>query len=225
MRVQWTRPDDIQHGYFHTTSAQHLEAGLDANRKVVAWLHRTAFPSISSTFATGVTHASDGELGQGVMDLPLAIPNVRAENGEAIAHVRIGWLRSVCNLHHAFAVSSFIDEIAHARGIDPRDNLLEILGPDRRVTAEELGVKKVPNYGGSLERYPVDVARFRRCVERVTDLARWADRAKDGRSLGLAVHHSFLTYYVAVVLPRWFETRAARYTSTKRGSSPTPEPS
>lgn len=198
VRVQWTRPDDIQNGYFHTTSAQRLEAGFDAGGKVVAWLHRTAFPSISSTFAPGVTHASDGELGQGVLDMPLAVPNVRAENGPAIAHVRIGWLRSVNNIHHAFALSSFVDEIAHARGVDPRDNLLEILGPDRHVTAEDLGVKKVPNYGGKLDRYPIDVARYRGCVERVTGLARWADRARDGRSLGLAVHHSFLTY-VAVV--------------------------
>ncbi|MGO9710622.1 MAG: molybdopterin cofactor-binding domain-containing protein [Polyangiaceae bacterium] len=198
VRVQWTRTDDIQHGYYHTTSAQRLEAGLDASGKVVAWLHRTAFPSISSTFAKGVTHASNGELGQGVLDIPLAIPNVRAENGEAVAHVRIGWLRSVCNIHHAFAMSSFLDEIAHARGLDPRANLLELLGPDRHVTAEELGVKTVPNYGEKLDRYPIDVARFRGCVERVTELSRWADRAKDGRSLGLAVHHSFVTY-VAVV--------------------------
>lgn len=198
VRVQWTRPDDIQSGYFHTTSAQRLEAGFDAGGKVVAWLHRTAFPSISSTFQPGVTHASDGELGQGVLDMPLAVPNVRAENGPAIARVRIGWLRSVNNIHHGFALSSFVDEIAHARGVDPRDNLLEILGPDRHVTAEDLGVKTVPNYGGKLDRYPIDVARYRGCVERVTRLARWADRARDGHSLGLAVHHSFLTY-VAVV--------------------------
>jgi isoquinoline 1-oxidoreductase beta subunit len=198
VRVQWTRTDDLQHGYFHTTSAQRLEAGLDAQGKVVAWLHRTAFPSISSTFKAGVTSASSGELGQGVLDIPLAIPNVRAENGEAVAHVRIGWLRSVCNIHHAFALSSFIDEIGHARGVDPRDNLLDLLGPDRHVTPEELGVEKVPNYGEKLDRYPIDVARYRRCVERVTELARWADRRKEGRSLGLAVHHSFVTY-VAVV--------------------------
>jgi len=198
VRVQWTRTDDIQNGYFHTTSAQRLEAGLDASGKVVGWLHRTAFPSISSTFATGVTHASDGELGQGVLDLPLAIPNVRAENGEATAHVRIGWLRSVCNIHHAFAVGSFMDELAHARGRDPKDNLLDLLGVARIVGAEELGVKKVPNYGAPLDRYPIDVARYRRCVERVTELARWSSRTAEGRSLGLAVHHSFLTY-VAVV--------------------------
>ncbi len=198
VRVQWTRPDDLRHGYYHATCVQRLEAGLDASGKVVAWLHRTAFPSIGSTFAPGVTHASDGELQQGVLDHPLAIPNVRAENGEAKAYARIGWLRSVCNINHAFAMGSFLDEIAHARGVDPRDNLLELLGPDRRVTTEELGVKELGNYGEKLERYPIDVARFRHVIERVTELSRWKDRKSAGRALGLAVHRSFLTY-VAVV--------------------------
>jgi isoquinoline 1-oxidoreductase beta subunit len=81
VRVQWTRPDDIQHGYFHTTSAQRLEAGFDPGGKVVAWLHRTAFPSISSTFAPGVTHASDGELGQGVLDTRSRSPTFAPRTG------------------------------------------------------------------------------------------------------------------------------------------------
>jgi isoquinoline 1-oxidoreductase beta subunit len=199
VRVQWTREDDIQHGYFHTTSAQRLEAGLDARGKVTGWLHRTAFPSISSTFANGVDHASDGELGQGVLDWPLDVPNVRAENGAAPAHVRIGWLRSVCNIHHAFALGSFMDEIAHARGVDPKDNLLDLLGPPRPITAEALGVKKVPNYGATLADHPVDVARFRHVVDRIATLSRWETRAKEGRSLGLAAHYSFLTYVAVVV--------------------------
>ena len=38
-------------------------------------------------------------------------------------------MRSVCNLHHAFAIGSFIDEIAAAGKADPRDSLLEIVGP------------------------------------------------------------------------------------------------
>jgi isoquinoline 1-oxidoreductase beta subunit len=196
--VQWTRTDDLQHGYYHTTSAQRLEAGLDASGKVSAWLHRTAFPSISSTFENDVTQAGTGELGQGVLDAPLAVPNVRAENGPAPAHIRIGWLRSVCNIQHAFAVGSFLDELAHARGMDPKDNVLDLLGKDRHVTLEELGQKKAPNYGAPLDTYPIDTARFRHCVERVTELSRWSTRAQERRALGLAVHRSFLAY-VAVV--------------------------
>ncbi len=198
VRVQWTREDDIQHDYFHTTSAQHLEAGLDESGKVTAWLHRTAFPSISSTFAPGVKEASDGELGQGVLDFPLAIPNVRAENGEAVAHVRIGWLRSVNNIHHAFAMGSFIDEIAHARGADPKAVWLEIIGAPRNASLAELGVDKLPNYGATLEDHPIDVARLRTVISRVTELSGWEAGRKGGRALGLAAHRSFLSA-VAVV--------------------------
>ena len=38
--------------------------------------------------------------------MPFDIPNLRVENGPAEAHVRIGWLRSVANNYHAFAVQS-----------------------------------------------------------------------------------------------------------------------
>ena len=53
--------------------------------------------------------------------------------GDAKAHVRIGWLRSVCNIYHAFAVCSFADELAHEAGADPRDYLLRLAGPSRKV--------------------------------------------------------------------------------------------
>jgi isoquinoline 1-oxidoreductase beta subunit len=52
------------------------------------------------------------EMGMGWSNLPFQIPNHRAENGPAKAHVRIGWLRSVSNIYHAFAVHSFADELA-----------------------------------------------------------------------------------------------------------------
>ena len=53
---------------------------------------------------------------------------MRIENPEATAHARIGWLRSVNNIQHAFAAQSFIAEIAQAQGKDHRDLLLELLG-------------------------------------------------------------------------------------------------
>ncbi|WP_437808796.1 molybdopterin cofactor-binding domain-containing protein [Sorangium sp. So ce1078] len=198
VRVQWTREDDVQSGYFHSVSAQYLKAGLDADGKVSAWLHRTAFPPIPSTFDGRVKTPSENELGLGVLDLALAAPNVRAEACDAPAHVRIGWLRSVCNIFHAFAVQSFIDEIAQARQADPRDVLLEVLGPARQATPAELGVQKVPNYGAPIEKHPVDVGRLRHVIERVTEISGWSAARKAGRAVGLAAHRSFLTY-VAVV--------------------------
>jgi isoquinoline 1-oxidoreductase beta subunit len=198
VRVQWTRDDEIRHGYYHAVSTQRLEAGLDAGGKLVAWRHRVASPSIGATFDTKSIRLSAGEFGQGVLDLPLAVPAVRAESCEARAHVRIGWFRSVYNVNHAFAVQCFIDELAAATGKDPRDMLLEVLGEPRKLTLAEAGVAKLGNYGAPLEQHPIDVGRLRRVIERVTASAGWAAGRKAGRALGLAAHRSFLTY-VAVV--------------------------
>lgn len=197
VRVQWTREDDVRHDYYHAVSAQRLTAGLDAEGKVIAWRHRTAFPPIPSTFSDTSTPSSM-ELTLGATDLPLAAPNVRVEACDAKARVRIGWLRSVCNIFHAFAVGSFIDEIAHARGKDTRDVLLEVVGPPRVASLKELGIGKIENYGASLDKHPIDTGRLHRVVDRVTELSKWSSRKADGRSLGLYAHRSFLTY-VAVV--------------------------
>jgi isoquinoline 1-oxidoreductase beta subunit len=198
VRLQWTREDDIRHDYYHSVSVQQLTAGFDARGALVAWRQRTAFPPIGSTLS-GATFAAMGELQQGVLDVPVTAPNVQAENGEAYAHTRIGWYRSVANVYHAFAVQSFVDELAHARGKDPLDMQLEIIGPPRLLTKEELGDAELPNYGQSLERYPIDTARHRAVLERVAELSGFRDRRRNGRALGIAVHRSFLTY-VAVVI-------------------------
>jgi isoquinoline 1-oxidoreductase subunit beta len=199
VRVQWTREDDVQHDYYNAVSLQRLTAGLDAAGKVVAWTRRTAFPPISSIFDATIDTPSARDLEQGVLDLALDVPNVRAEACSAKAHVRIGWLRSVYNLFHAFATGCFFDEVAAARGVDPRDNLLELIGPPRHVSLAELGVSSLRNYGASLSEHPVDASRLRAVIERVTAACRWSDRHKDGRALGLAAHRSFLSYSAAAV--------------------------
>jgi isoquinoline 1-oxidoreductase subunit beta len=200
VKVVWTREDDIQNGYPHTVAFQHLESALDANGKVTAWLHRVASPSISNTFAPGVTDLSDDELSLGILDLPYAIPNLQLESCRAAAHSRIGWYRSVSNVPHAFAISSFVDELAHAAGRDPRDFLLDLLGPDRVVDMANAGaVKPVGNYGDTWETHPLDTARYRKVLELATQQAGWGKQLPAGEGLGLAVHRSFLTYVAVVV--------------------------
>lgn len=198
VKLQWTREDEIQHSYYHTVSAQHLEASLDEAGRVTGWLHRTAFPSIVSTFLPGIRYASKEELGMGVTDLPFNIPNVRIENGEAMAHVRIGWFRSVCNIQHAFAVNAFTHELAAVAGRDHKELLMELLADNRRFDPPGW------NYGAESGQHPVDTARFRRVIEVVTDKAGWGRPMRPGHGLGLAVHRSFLTY-VAVVVETWID--------------------
>jgi isoquinoline 1-oxidoreductase beta subunit len=134
----------------------------------------------------------------GFTDTPYAIPNHRVENGEAANHVRIGWLRSVANIYHAFAVCSFADEVAHAAGRDPKDYLLDLIGPPRIVDLKAQGVD-YPNMG-PIEQYPVDTARLRKVIELVAEKSGWGKRSlPEGHALGIAAHRSFLTYVATVV--------------------------
>src|SRR5260370_30019198 len=129
VKVTWTREDDLHHDYLHTVSAERIDAGLDGQGRVVAWRHRTVAPTIRATFVPDPKFEQAGELSLGVLDVPFNIANLRCEVGEAEAHTRIGWFRSVSNIPHAFAVQSFVAELAHAAGRDPQDMLLELLGP------------------------------------------------------------------------------------------------
>jgi len=197
VKLTWTREDDLHHDYFHAVSAQHLEAGFDANGKVVAWLHRTSEPTIVSIFAPDPKQLAPFELGLGLTGMPYAIPNVRIENPETTAHARIGWLRSVNNIQHAFAAQSFVAELAQAQGKDHRDFLLELLGPDRQIDPVKLG--EPWNHGESPQRYPINTARLRGVIERVTKEAGWGRKLPSGQGLGLAAHYSFVTYVAAVI--------------------------
>lgn len=199
VRVQWTREDDVRHGYYNAVSAQHLRAALDDRGQVTAWHHRTAFTPIASTFVEGADTPGAGDLQQGVLDLALAIPNVRAEACKAPVHARIGWFRSVYNIFHAFAAGSFIDELATARGTDPLATWLEVIGPARKMELKELGIESLQNYGDTLERHPVDAGRLRRVLERVAESSKWSQRKANGRTLGIAAHRSFLAYTAVVI--------------------------
>jgi isoquinoline 1-oxidoreductase beta subunit len=86
VRVQWTREDDLQHSYYHSAAAHHLEAGLDANGKVTAWLHRSAYPSISALFGPDVAGPTPDELINGASDLPWDVSNVSVEVSGGCAH-------------------------------------------------------------------------------------------------------------------------------------------
>lgn len=197
VKVTWTREDDLHHDYYHTVSVERMEAALDDKGTPTAWLHRTAAPTIASTFAPGANVQQAFELGMSAVNVPFAIPNIRVEVPEVSAHTRIGWFRSVSNIPHAFAVQSFVAELAHAAKRDHKAYLLDLLGPARKINPLDMG--DVFNYGESPERYPVDIGRMRNVIELATKKAGWGKKLPKGRGLGLAVAYSFVTY-VAVVI-------------------------
>jgi isoquinoline 1-oxidoreductase subunit beta len=199
VKVVWSREDDIKFDSYHSVSAMYMKAALGDDGKPAAWLQRTVFPPIGSTFKDGELYSDGGELGLGFSDLPYAISNHRSENGPAAAHVRIGWFRSVANIYHAFGLQCFADECAHAAGKDPVEYALQLLGPDRIIPKSELP-KDYSNYGGSYEQYPIDTARFKRVVETAAEKSGWGKtKSGNGAGIGIALHRSFLTYVATVV--------------------------
>jgi isoquinoline 1-oxidoreductase beta subunit len=193
VKVTWSREDDIRYDYYHAVAAMYMKAAVDEKGRPTAWLQRSAFPSIGSTFSGPSTLYGQGfEMGMGWTNVPFDIPNHRAENGPAKPQVRIGWLRSVANIYHAFAVHSFVDELAQLAKRDSVEYLLDVLGQPRKI---DLGQRT-----SEAEKYPLETGRLRRVIELAAERSGW-DKKKptEGRGLGVAAHWSFYSYVAAVV--------------------------
>ncbi|MGA2979922.1 MAG: molybdopterin cofactor-binding domain-containing protein [Terriglobales bacterium] len=196
VKVVWSREDDIRFDYFHSVAAMYMKASVGPDGRPTAWLQRTVYPPIDSTFNASATYADD-EMGLGWNNLPFDIPNHRAENGPADYHVRIGWLRSVANIYHAFAIHSFADELAHNANKDSVQYLLDLIGPPRIVNLDLKG-----DEAEDAKNYPLDTARLRRVVEIAAEKSGWGKRSMNlgkGRGMGIAAHRAFLTYVATVV--------------------------
>src|SRR5580700_3055602 len=194
VKVVWSREDDIHFDFFHSVAAMYMKAAVGPDGKPTAWLQRTVYPPINSTFDISAVYAED-EMGLGWNNLPFDIPNHRAENGPADYHVRIGWLRSVANIYHAFAIHSFADELAHHAKRDSVEYLLDLIGPPRIVKLELTG-----DAAEDAKTFPLDTARLRRVVEMVAEKSGWGKGSTGkGHGFGIAAHRSFLTYVATVV--------------------------
>ncbi len=197
VRVMWTREDDIRHDYYEAVALQYLQAALGPDGLPLAWLHRSAAPTENATFEAGAEGEDQTEYGMGMVNVPYRIPNIRLEIPPVAAYTRIGWFRSVYNIAHGFAIQSFIDELAHAAGRDPREYQLELIGPPRRIDPRSLSDNW--NYGESPLLYPLDAGRLRAVIERATAAAGWGRTLPKGRGLGLAATYSFMSYAAAVI--------------------------
>ena len=184
VQVVWTREDDIKHGYYHTVSAQYMKASLDAQGNVTGWLHRSAFPSIMSTFQPGTDYPAGWEAGSAA-GVPFDIKNFKVESGQAPAMVRIGWMRSVINILHGFSINVFADELAYAAKQDPLDFRLKLIGNDRIEDTKD-AIK-------------YDTARLKNVLKLAAQNANYSKPLPKGHAYGLAVHYSFYSYVASVV--------------------------
>ena len=208
VRVQWTREDDIRSSFMHTTSAEHIQVALDGEGKVTGWRHNSTAPSILSTFAPDSGHQFPIEHGMGLVDMPFAIPNVLAENGKAMAHTRIAWFRSVSNIPRAWAIGSFVSELAAELGRDEKAMWMELIGAPRVVDPKAEGYPdSFWDYGEPYGAFPIDTGRLTNVLDMAADAIGYGKALPEGEGIGLAVHRSFVTYVAAAARVKVVEGR------------------
>jgi isoquinoline 1-oxidoreductase beta subunit len=196
VKIVWDRTDDLHFDYYHAPAGMYLKAALDDKGLPVAWLNRSAFPPIGMLWDDKEEYGGF-QINMGWTEVPYRLANVRVENGPAKSHVRIGWLRSVSHVHHAFAVQCFTDELAARAKRDRVEYLLALLGEPRVIDFSKEGM---PEAKGFDPKSALDTGRLRHVIEVAAEKSGWANyKAKPGRALGIAAHWSFFTYVATVV--------------------------
>lgn len=164
VHVGWSRSEDFQHGYVRPPTHHVLQARLDANGKIAVIEHQQASGHVAFGFIPGflkVLMGADFGAWRGAL-VPYAAPHVRTVAWRNDLPLRTGWWRGLGLLANVFALESFVDELAHAAGVDPLQFRLDHL--PNNETGE----------------------RFRRVLATAAERAGWDTPTPQGRARGLA---------------------------------------
>ena len=175
VKLQWNREDDLQHDLYRPAGYHFLKAGLDASGKVVGW--KNHFVTMGSENRPGASaNMNAGEFPARF------VPNYGLYMSVLTSGVPTGAMRAPGSCAIAFAIQSFIDELAHAAGKDPLQFRIDLLsGP-------------VIGTGGGF-----DPARMRATLELVREKSGWGTKKLPaGTAMGVAFHFSHSGYFSEV---------------------------
>lgn len=184
VQVLWSREDDFHFDRYRPAAVHRLRASVDARGFPIAWLDRMSSVSIAAFLEPPESVKPEGTEVGGALQLPYDIPGFRMEYTPLACPIPVGWWRSVEDSINAFAVESFIDELAVAAGLDPIEYRLELLSKPRRIPQRD---------GGYIE-----TARLKQALLEAARMSNWASPSLAGRARGVACH-SCRGSYIAVV--------------------------
>lgn len=174
VRLLWTREQDISHDYYRSGSVHELSAVIDRKRQISGWKQRMA--SASALVHRGVPDNRLWTSELHVDQLPATlVPNYRSDWFALNSAMQRGPARGMPHLSNAFAVESFIDEIAHSMKEDPLDTQLRLIGDARQLPLSA---------GGSL-----DTGRLANVLKLVADRIGWKNWLHTVNGLGIACWH------------------------------------
>src|SRR6266852_6210868 len=183
VKVIWTREDDMRFSTYRPASLHQLSAVLDGSGYPVSLTHRLISPSISAQKGQPGANGVDPDLPDEAGPV-YPIPNYWLEYVMAETPVPLGWMRSVYALQAAFALESFIDELAVAAGKDPLQYRLHLLAKDQDLT-----------YFATTWH----TARMRGVLQLAAEKSGWGKSLPAGRYRGVACFGCFASYMAEVV--------------------------
>ena len=185
VQVLWTREEDLAQDFYRPCGVHRLRAAVNSAGRVVAWDQRLANPS-RYAYAKAKRPAVDSELYAD--DFPArCLPHVRLTYAPVESGIPGGAWRSTLHSSNAFAVQSFVDELAHAVGRDPLALRLELLGAPRQL--------EYKGHGGPV----FDTGRLAAVLRLAAERAGWSRPASPSRARGIAGHFTFGSYAAHVV--------------------------
>jgi isoquinoline 1-oxidoreductase beta subunit len=121
VKLVWSREEDVAHDLYRPFGMARMVAGLDAAGLPVAWSIRLAGPSFVAEILPGLgTSFVDRSFVSGLADeMAYDVPNYRVDYVVRETAVPLGVWRGINYTQNVFYKECFVDEMAHAAGIDP----------------------------------------------------------------------------------------------------------
>jgi len=182
VQLRWSREDEMRQELFRPGGFHFFKGGVDASGKLTAW--RDHFVSFGQMTERGPGFAPSASMGAN--DFPARfVSDFTLETSLIPFSQRTGAMRAPGSNALAFAVQSFVDEMAHAAGRDPLEFQLELLA---RPLVQAEGSR-----GG------LDPGRMSAVLRLVAEKSGWAGRPKSGnRAMGIACYFSHSGYFAEV---------------------------